>query len=98
MRKFVNSFGEEVDLDDPKTYENLQRDINELRTLMLSNIGYSYCYMNYWHKDVFSRGKQKKRVEKLIKNFTENERENMNNIQWYKEQVYIFDDEIENMC
>ena len=102
MRKFIwRSFGSvEVDLDDPKTYEHLPQTIKELRTLMLSEIGYSYCYMNHWHKDVFGAKDdgQKERVEKLVKNFTDNERENRGNVLWYQEQIFIFQDEIENMC
>jgi hypothetical protein len=56
--------------------------------------------MNFWYKDIFGKrdGGQKKRVELLIKNFTENERENYENILWYQEQIFLFQDEIENMC
>jgi hypothetical protein len=41
---------------------------------------------------------QRLRVYELIKNFADNERENYKNIMWYKEQVFIFEDETENMC
>ena len=99
MRIFICAFGEEVDLDNPDTYINLPDNTKELRSLMFQEIGYYYCYVNFWHKDVYKVHKdQKKRVEKLIKNFTENERSNRNNVIWYKEQVFIFQDEIENMC
>lgn len=105
MRKFKCRpfYDIEVDLDDPKTYEHLPNDIGKLRNLMFEKIGYSYCYMNFWHKEIFSdkksyASKQKKRIKKLIKNFTENARYNYNNILWYKEQVFIFEDEIENFC
>jgi len=104
MRKFIcRPFNDiEVDLDDPKTYEHLPQNTEELRQLMLSKIGYVYCYMNYWHKDIFGKkerdGGQKKRVELLVKNFTENERENYENILWYQEQIFLFQDETENMC
>lgn len=104
MRKFAcRPFGDiEVDLDDPKTYDHLPKNLNELRTKMLSEIGYAYCYMNFWHKDIFTeysagRG-QKKRVEALVKNFTENERPNYENTLWYQEQIFLFQDEKENMC
>lgn len=54
MRKFrCRPFGDvEVDLDDPKTYKHLPKNTNELRQKMLSEIGYAYCYMNFWHKDI----------------------------------------------
>ena len=99
MRKFLcRPFGDfEVDLDDPKTYEHLPQNTKELRNLMLSKIGYSYCYMNYWHKD-FNHGEQKEKIEQLVKYFTDNERKNYNNVLWYQEQVFIFQNEIENMC
>lgn len=90
-----------VDLDNPETYKHLPDNIKELRYLMLREIGYALCYMNYWHKDWFSDsrdGGQRIKVEELIKNFTENERSNYSNIMWYKEQVFLFQDQIENMC
>lgn len=100
MRKFICSpFGEEVDLDDPKTYKCLPNNVNDLRTLMLKEIGYYYCYTKFWHKDTFGKdNKQKKKVKKLIKNFTENESKNYENVLWYQEQIFLFQDEIENMC
>ena len=100
MRKFKCSLGEVVDLDDINTYSHLPNTIDELRKLMFQEIGYAYCYMNYWYSDVFNRKdiKQKKHVKKLIKTFTENSDDNRDNIMWYKEQVFLFQDEIENMC
>lgn len=41
---------------------------------------------------------QRQRIYKLIKNFAENRRHNCGNIMWFKEQVYLFQDETENMC
>lgn len=41
---------------------------------------------------------QRQRVYKLIENFTANRRNNWKNIMWFKEQVFLFEDEIENMC
>lgn len=102
MRKFKCSFDRlEVDLDDPKTYDGLPQNVDDLRNLMFREIGYSYCYMKYFRKGCFGEGKdggQTERVELLIKNFSENEKKNRNNVLWYQEQVYLFQDEIENMC
>ena len=102
MRKFTPTFGLPVDLDDPKTYDHLPNNAKKLRELMFQEIGYVYCYMYYWHKDWFDNEKfshgQKQRVELLIFNFTENEAHHRNDVLWFQEQVYIFQDEIENMC
>ncbi len=102
MRKFKIIDDFEVDLDDPKTYKHLPQTTKELRQLMLSEIGYAYVYMNYWYEDTFSNWdsgiEQKHRVEKLIACFAENERQNRDNILWYQEQIFIFQDETENMC
>ena len=97
MRPFLNYDGHNVDLDDVTLYEHLPNTHEELRKLMFSEIGYYYCYVKFWHRDT-SFCAQKKRVKKLIKNFTENEVANYDNLLWYKEQIFIFQDEIENMC
>jgi hypothetical protein len=104
MRKYntrvCDDLGEtEVDLDDPKTYSHLPQDIKELWKLMLSEIGYAYCYMNFLEKDIFPKGNaQKKRVKKLIKSFLDGRNKNRDNVLWYQEQVFLFQDETENMC
>jgi hypothetical protein len=99
MRKFTcRPFDFEVDLDDPKTYEYLPKTTKELRELMFSKIGYAFCYMNFWHEEWFERGEQRERVENLVENFTKNERENYDNVLWYQEQIFLFEDETENMC
>jgi hypothetical protein len=103
MRKYKPTFGKEVDLDNPKTYLHLPKTIDELSDLMFKEIGYALCYMNYNpdRKMFFTPkrdGGQRKRVEKLIKYFAENRKNNYQNLMWYKEQVFLFKDEIENMC
>lgn len=104
MRKFLcRPFRDfEVDLDDPKTYAHLPKTTSKLDDRMLQKIGYTYCYMNFWHKKDYDEWdvciEQKSRIELLIKNFTENRKHNYNNVNWYREQVFLFEDEIENMC
>jgi hypothetical protein len=93
--------GEQVDLDNPETYKTYPQTTKELRNLMFSEIGRYYCYMNYYRKDLTDQGcfkDQIPKIEELIKNFTENERENYENVMWYQEQVFIFQDETENLC
>lgn len=126
MRLHTESFSrEKVDLDNPETYKHLPNTIKELDKMMFREIGYSICYMDYWHKDVFklerrepvlddwtdeeiSQGypegmansgfNQRQRVYKLIENFTKNRKEKWDDIMWFKEQVFLLDDETENMC
>ena len=41
---------------------------------------------------------QRERVEKLIKYFAENRDKHYGDVKWLREQVFLFQDEIENMC
>lgn len=91
-----------VDLDDPKTYEHLPKTIDELRKKMLEEIGYSYVYVYFWHSDM-RFGDQCDRIDELILDFADNDRSHRFNptkkdILWYQEQLFLFGDEIENMC
>lgn len=123
MRTFTQKFsGFVVDLDDPSTYDYIgSDDVNVLNDIMLSRIGYSICYMDYWNKNIFAtepkvpemmeyKGRmvdinienvgyqQRIRVNSLIEDFTKNRSKNWENPLWFKEQIFIFDDETENMC
>jgi len=101
MRLFISQmFCRDVDLDNPETYSYLPDSISVLRDMMFAHIGYYHCYINHWHKDWFHNGNngQKTRVEKLIENFTENESEHYYDVRWYQEQIFLFEEETENMC
>ena len=100
MRKFKTFEGSEVNLDNSKTYKHLPQNTKELRQLMWLEIGYTYCYMSFWYKDIFKKQgrKQKKQVKLFIKNFIKNEEQNYENVLWYQEQIFLFQNEIENMC
>lgn len=106
MRIFkCRPFGEEVDLDNPETYEGLPKTVKELREMMLAKIGFAYCYTEFWHKDLFDKMDkvQRNRIKLLVKNFTENEKQYWGKngedaVLWYQEQIFLFEDEIENMC
>jgi hypothetical protein len=55
--------------------------------------------MNYWNNDIYSvYDSQKERINELIQYFTDNEKDNRGDVLWFKEQVFIFQCEIENMC
>lgn len=127
MRKFLERpFGQEVDLDNPETYNYLPKTTKELDNLMFREIGMAICYMDYFHPDIFGKEKQlpnfdldwseedlknnrpdqlsnsgyyqRMRIYDLIKNFTSERRNNYENVLWYQEQVFLFQDETENMC
>lgn len=100
MRKFVCSpYGEEVDLDNPETYSYLPDNANQLRDILFKNFGWSQLYMNYLHPDVFDENDiQRIRINEFMKKYSENHLKNYENLIWLKEQVFLFQDEIENMC
>jgi hypothetical protein len=99
MRKFVCSLGEEVDLDNKDTYSYLPDDANQLRDILFKDFGWSQLYMNYLHFDIFDKKDiQRIRIDKFMKSYSENHLKNYDNVFWLKEQVFLFQDEIENMC
>ena len=99
MYKLTDGSGESVDLDDPKTYSRMPDDIREVDNLMMREIGQAHCYMNYFHPDSYPDGdNQRKRVEAMIYNFTTERHNNWKNVMWFKEKVFLFQDETENMC
>lgn len=101
MRKYklTDLTGDIVDLDDDTIYKHLPKSTRKLEDLMFKEIGYAFCYMNYFHPDIFPENNpQRLRVYELVRNFTNNRKDNYNNVNWYREQVFIFQDEIENMC
>lgn len=109
MREFKCSpYGDVVDLDDPKTYDHLPKTSKELDDLMFCEIGKALVYMDYFHSDWFHKkkktglmsacSKQRQRINKLIKNFADNRKDHYNDILWYQEQIFLFQDETENMC
>ena len=100
MREFKTSpFGIVVDLDNPETYNHLPDTLEELESYMFKEIGIAYCYMNYFHPEWYNEDSiQRIRVTKLVKIFTRFRSKNFTNKQWYKEQIFMFEDETENMC
>lgn len=93
---YEEPFGPEVDLDNPDTYKHLPDTLKELDDRFLKEIGYTQCYFKYFHP--YWDKKQIKRVEILIKEYCENRRVWWDNIPLFKEKLYLFENEIENMC
>ena len=101
MRKFKCSLGEIVDLDNPETYSYLPDDCDKLDKLMFQDIGFALVYMDWFNWDDYSTGygwEQRVRVKELITYFANNRKHHYNDLMWLKEQVFIFQNEIENMC
>jgi hypothetical protein len=100
MRKYRTAFEGEVDLDNPETYDFISNDIDILDDEMFRLIGQAICYMNYFHPEIYQdeNNNQRFRVNKLIAVFCNNREKNYENLMWYKEQVFLFADETENMC
>lgn len=107
MRKYTCAFGKVVDLDKPETYNHLPDDLGKLDDMMFKEIGQALVYMDYFRKEYFpklnikgnnSGFSQRKRVMDLIKKFADNRHNNYQNKMWYKEQIFLFQDETENMC
>jgi uncharacterized FlgJ-related protein len=96
MKKFKTAHCGIVDLDDDSTYSYMSKDIDVLRKQIHQEIGYYYCYVNYWHNPWCA--KQEARVELLIEKYTKEWRDNINDLRWHQETLYIILDETENMC
>jgi len=105
----TSPYGDEVDLDNELTYNHLPDKCKLLDDIMFKEIGFALCYMDYFHPDHYINEKsenklknscyeQRLRVNNLIKDFTSNRKYHYNDIMWYKEKVFLFQDEIENMC
>ena len=96
MREFTCAFGEVVDLDSDETYRHLPKTYKELEKLMFSEIGIALVYIKHFHPDWDEN--QSNRINKLVESFANERGSNYSNVIWLREQVFIFQDEIENMC
>lgn len=100
MRQFTCSpFGDEVDLDNPETFSHLPDSAEELRTILFKEFGFANLYMNYFYPEVFDvNNSQRIRISDFMKNYSQNHVLRYDDVLWLKEQVFLFQDEIENMC
>lgn len=103
---------ETVDLDNESIYATLPSNVEELYDRMLRNIGYALSYIDYiWPDRYPSDSRQRLRVSELIAHFWHEGHEerwpgdairdgNQKRFdpRWLREQVFVFEDEIENMC
>ncbi len=93
-----------VDLDDGSIYSHLPDDYDSLFNLMCKEIGFALSYMDFIHRELFPlTSEQRIRVNELVDKFWKERREKKyfggpESILWMREQVYVLQDEIENMC
>ncbi len=99
MRQFKCVFGEVVDLDNTETYSYYPNNCDQLDDMMFKEIGKAIAYMDYFHPNWFpNNSPQRLQVNILIKDFCDNRRDNYQNSMWYKEKIFLFQNETENMC
>jgi len=97
MRIHKDHFGYESDLDDPDTYSYLPNTIEKVRDQMYNEMGFSLLYMDFFHPGEFSKSDpQRKRIKKLIKSYIADKFNT--SLLWHQEQLFLFQDETENMC
>lgn len=97
MREFkTEPFGDIVDLDDDATYDYLPKTASDLDDLMFKEIGQALVYIKHFHPDHSIY--QCNRIHALVTKFANNRSDHYDDIKWLREQVFIFQDETENMC
>lgn len=103
MREFTTALGHKVDLDDPATYKYLPQEKDKVLEKLYQEVGYAHLYIMGTKWERYSK-EQVKRVreltEEISKFFGAGAGKNMwaqSTIFW-QEKLFIFLDEIENMC
>jgi len=106
------SWGEKVDLNDPKTYEegwfkeHMSLNAEELQKEIRNQIGYSLWYMICWQPDTDWDEKhhdnpgQYSRVVEFGRHFSResHEPDRRENVPWLRKQLFLIRDETENQC
>ena len=110
LYKLTDTSGKTADLDDDAVYRHLPAAADELRDRMLRQVGFALSYMDFIHRDAFPLDNpQRVRVTKLVAKFwregyKDRDRDlvdaalKVTDPKWLREQVFVFEDEIENMC
>jgi hypothetical protein len=104
--KLTDMSNRTVDLDDVAIYAHLPSTRDELDDRMWKNIGFALSYMDYMNRESFPMDcAQRIRVTHLVARFCREGHEERgdgtlkrSDPQWLREQVFVFEDEIENMC
>lgn len=103
MTPFKDFMGQDIDLDDPKTYEKYDwadYTAEKLYQECMKELGYALFYTQFLHPGDW--GTQTGRINEHCTKFAElghlNRKDTLENRLWLKKFLYIFVDEIENMC
>jgi hypothetical protein len=101
MREFVTAFGDKVDLDDPATYKHLPQEKDKVLERLYQEVGYAHLYIMGKKWERLSK-EQVRRVRALTEEISkffgwDKNMWNESTIFW-QEKLFIFLDEIENMC
>ncbi len=93
MRQY-HAVGQTVDLDNPEIYDHLPDNIAMLDAKIFQEIGIFYWYTTYEYPEWDQN--QKDRAHLLIQRFTSGRK--TGTLLWYKEMLFLFQDELENLC
>ncbi len=97
MRRFQTAVGPEVDLDDPATYAHLPQTLKGVTNQLYREIGYARVYVlrnarpgRKWDKA------QRARIKEMVRAIAA-DADSLPLVHW-QERLFLFLDEIENMC
>lgn len=103
MREYIDVFGKKHDLDNPKTYDYLPSSIKKLENMILRDYGWACAYIPRDHSteklnELMDR--QLEQVEVFMDNYWKYrlEKSYSKDLIWFKEQAFILENMIENLC
>lgn len=98
MRIYTDILGVEHDLDNPETYKHLPQTEEAVISKLYEQIGYSRVYMveHGFLKDDRCKD-QVERIDELINTIISGYYVEKG-LMWWQERLFLFDNEIENMC
>src|SRR5687767_3048817 len=102
MRMFQCAIGPEVDLDDPETYKRLPQTVPGVLEKLYKEVGYARLYVLGVH-DFTSSECGRAQLERIAKLESEiagffGGRLYQQSLIFWQEKLFVFEDEIENMC
>lgn len=97
MSPYITTHGVAVDLDDPNTYKDYPQDVTEVINELYKKIGYSQVYMIRYD---FVSSKYGREQMYRIQNFLHTLAIDWKgkDLLWWQKQLFLFRDEVENMC
>ena len=99
----LSPFGGTVDLNNPTTYKNCTYrnwDVKKLRQAIYEKVGYAKLYVEFFHPDWDKT--QVEHINQLLFWFSKEHRKYYQDTPearfWLRKWLFIFNNEIENMC